>query len=150
MTEKIIYINRGLPGSGKSTKALTLAPKENIFSTDEYWMKDGRYVFNARLLGEAHSWNTERVRLSALKGITPIVVDNTNVRRRDFEPYVKIANTYGYTVVEAFPDSPWWNEIRPRIANKTFTDADVKVFCEKNTHSVPFESIKNMMTKWED
>ena len=72
MNEKILYINRGVAGSGKSTKAKQLAPKENIFSTDDFWMKDGKYIFNPALLGEAHQWNIDRVD-NALNEGNPIV-----------------------------------------------------------------------------
>ena len=47
MTKKLI-INRGIPGSGKSTSAKKLAPKEQIFSTDDYFMKNGKYIFDGK------------------------------------------------------------------------------------------------------
>jgi tRNA uridine 5-carbamoylmethylation protein Kti12 len=56
---KTLYIMRGVPGSGKSTLAKQLAEgdESKIFSTDDYWMKDGTYQFDPKMLGNAHEWN---------------------------------------------------------------------------------------------
>jgi hypothetical protein len=36
------------------------------------------------------------------------------------------------------------------LIDKTFTDEDVKIFVEKNTHGVPFEGMKRMFMKYEE
>lgn len=149
MTKKLI-INRGIPGSGKSTSAKKLAPKEQIFSTDDYFMKNGKYIFDGKKIGVAHEWNTDRVDKAMQSELSPIILDNTNIRKGDFKRYLQLAKAHGYEVSYNLPESPWFVEIYPRIVNKTFTDQDVFTFVEKTVHSVPFEAIKRMMDRWEE
>jgi adenylate kinase family enzyme len=49
---KTLILMRGLPGSGKSTKAQILAGKDGlIFSTDDFFMVNGKYVYDAKMIG---------------------------------------------------------------------------------------------------
>ena len=43
---KNLYIVRGLPGSGKSTFARSIAKPYQIFEADQYFMKKGKYNFD--------------------------------------------------------------------------------------------------------
>ena len=148
--EKIIVIMRGVPGSGKSTKARSLAPAENIFSTDEYWMVNGEYKFDASRLGEAHRWNESRANDAMNKGVIPIVIDNTNIKIKAFQSYIDMASKHGYDVKIEMPDTPWWIDIYPKIKSKKFTDVDVSIFVNKTVHGVPHASVKTMMIGWEE
>jgi adenylate kinase family enzyme len=51
--EKIIYLVRGIPGSGKSTFAKSLGGTH--FETDQFFMVDGKYNFDGSKLKEAHN-----------------------------------------------------------------------------------------------
>lgn len=43
---------RGLPGSGKSTKAKKIAGELGvIYSTDDFFMVNGQYVFDGKMIG---------------------------------------------------------------------------------------------------
>lgn len=141
---------RSPTGGGKSTTAAKLAPKENIFETDNYWYKGGKYVFDATKLGAAHQWNKDQVDKAMQEEKSPIVVANTNITEWEYKPYVSLAKSHGYTVEFKFPESPWFQEVHPRMVDKTFTDADVKLFFEKSTHGVPFDNVKKMLSRWEE
>lgn len=56
---KTLVIMRGVTGSGKSTVALAVAQgdKSKIFSTDDFFVKDGVYQFDPKQIGRAHQWN---------------------------------------------------------------------------------------------
>ncbi|XP_074072180.1 NEDD4-binding protein 2-like 1 isoform X2 [Macrotis lagotis] len=88
---KQLYLLRGLPGSGKSTLARQLkhdSPRALIFSTDDYFFKeDGTYEFNPDVLTEAHDWNQKRARKAMRNGISPIIIDNTNLHAWEMKPY---------------------------------------------------------------
>jgi adenylate kinase family enzyme len=46
---------RGLPGSGKSTKAKKIAGEKGvIYSTDDYFMVNGEYKYNPKMILEYH------------------------------------------------------------------------------------------------
>lgn len=132
---KILYITRGISGSGKSTLAKTLAPKENIFSTDDLFMSDGEYKFDPKKLAEYHKINQERVKKAMEKGINPIVVDNTNTQAWEMKPYVLLADKYGYKIELKEPDTSW--------------KFDPVILAQKNTHGVPEESIRKMINRYE-
>jgi adenylate kinase family enzyme len=53
--KKELVLMRGLPGSGKSTKARKIAGEVGvIYSTDDFFMIDGKYIYNPKLIGDYH------------------------------------------------------------------------------------------------
>lgn len=151
VNEKQLKILCGIPGSGKSFTAKTLAPAPNIFSTDNFWIdENGRYMFSISKLRQAHEWNQRCVEAAMMEATTPIVIDNTNTTPKERKPYIDLANKYGYDYELVFPTSPWFVEMRSRLNDKTFTNTDITLLFEKNTHNVPFETIKAMMTRWQE
>lgn len=142
-----LIIMQGVPGSGKSFTAKTLAGKTGVvYSTDDFWGTP--YEFDSNYIGLAHSWNKGRV-VMAMKSNHPlIVVDNTNTTPFEWEDYLNYAKYFGYSVRFEQPTSSWWEEIAPKIKNKSFNDSDVELFCKKTTHSVPFNAIERMMYRF--
>lgn len=133
--EKILYICRGLPGSGKSTMAKQLAGSTGvIYSTDDFFMQNGKYNFNPGKLGEYHQKNFERAKLAMEQGVSPIVVDNTNTTAWEPKKYVQEAIKHGYKIEVKEPNTPW--------------KFDVDELSKKNTHNVPTDSIKKMLNRW--
>jgi NEDD4-binding protein 2 len=133
---KEIIIMRGLPGSGKSTRAAELAGTTGlIFSTDEFFLRDGHYEFDRFRLKEAHQWNQQRVENAAANGVPLIVVDNTNVTQWEMAPYIRIAQTHGYAVRFKYPQTPW--------------QFDPQELARRNTHGVPYEAIVRAMERWQ-
>jgi len=130
-----MYVLRGVSGSGKSTKALELAPKENIFSTDEYFMVGGKYFFDSGKLSKAHAWNRERVYGALKSGVSPVVVDNTNTQSWEAEPYVKMALAHGYKIEFVEPDTSWAK------------NADE--LAKRNKHGVPKAAIVRMLQRYQ-
>ena len=150
--KKVLIIARGIPGSGKSYSANKVADATGgtIFSTDDFWFnKEGKYVFNPAKIAQAHGWNQHRAKKAMLEGKTPVIIDNTNTTKREYAPYLQMAKRFDYSVEFLMPDSPWWEEIAPRIKDKTFTDKDVKVFVDKNSHDVPEATIRKMMERFQ-
>jgi len=149
----ILYIVRGIPGSGKSYTINQMLPKEHIFSTDSFWGPN--YNFKRELIGKAHNWNQDRVAQAMKDGKTPIGVDNTNVTWRDISPYVQMANKFGYDIKYIESQSPWWLEFKSNIRNPEFKDGDlkfeetVKFYTKKNCHGVPEGAIRAMINRWQ-
>lgn len=152
MNEKVLYVARGIPGSGKSYTMKQMVPKENIFSTDDFWGPN--YDFNPSKIGFAHNWNQNRVHDATKRGMTPIAVDNTNLTWKEIKPYYKMAKHNGYRVEYVESQSPWWKKISQYFGDPTFKpgsesfDKAVEIFDNKNTHGVPKEVLAKMLMKW--
>ena len=117
---KRMVILRGLPGSGKSTRAAEIVRAESggssgvIHSADDYFYSpSGVYNYNPALLGRAHLSNRARSLQAAENGNSPIVIDNTNLSIKEMKPYVQIAKKYGYVLEIEESSTPWRNN--PRV-----------------------------------
>ena len=96
--EKILYLVRGVSGSGKSTFAETLGTDCYVFSADDYWMVGDEYKFDVDKLPLAHADCQKRVETEMQFGENRIAVANTFTREWEMEFYVALAKKYGYTV----------------------------------------------------
>ncbi|XP_022086198.1 uncharacterized protein LOC110976861 [Acanthaster planci] len=133
---KVLCLMRGCPGSGKSTLARTLVGNGQILSTDDYFTReDGQYCFDITKLSEAHDWSHQRAKEAMESGVTPLVIDNTNIERWTMKPYVAMAVRYGYAVEFREPTTPWKFNLG-------------KLF-KYNSHGVPRERIKLMIERFE-
>ena len=161
---KVLYILRGVPGSGKSFKAKELAGSTGfIFSTDEFWGTDPetyRQNFDQAIkdnnvsekLGEYHNKNYERAVNALKQGLSPIVIDNTNIMRNHFQKYVDAAQKNGYEVHYAEPDFQPWKDVRPHISSKNTEELEKasEFFHKNNKHGVPKDTIFRMLNQFED
>jgi len=136
--KKVLYIMRGLPGSGKSHFAEQLGKDGIVLSTDDFWYEigNGKYAFDRDRHGEAHLWNQKRAKEAIEKGISPIVIDNTNVSAYESKPYVETGLENGYSVEIKEPDTPW--------------KFDVKELTKRNSHDVPEEVIQDMLYRYQE
>lgn len=102
-----LYILRGVSGSGKTTLATTLeAVLPNGFCTaaDDYFTDDkGNYNFNLKELGKAHKWCQNIVRhymmYSNPSTENNLIVHNTFTTEAEMQPYLDLADEFGYKVV---------------------------------------------------
>lgn len=111
---------QGVPGSGKSTVAEMIerdsdershyphdggkhpSSQSVICSTDALWYewKDGHLVYNwdRNLLGEKHAENQRLAEQAMRDGVGTVIIDNTNITKKDVKPYTDLAFAYGYQV----------------------------------------------------
>lgn len=102
----VAVISRGIPGSGKSTfnrmlKSVSEARGFNIaiHSTDDFHMVDGKYVFQMEKLAGFHRRNHQNFCTSMSRGINIVVVDNTNLKAKEYKSYIESAVDAGYAVL---------------------------------------------------
>jgi NEDD4-binding protein 2 len=133
---KVLYIVRGCSGSGKSTLAKQLVDRDpnKVFSTDDFFMKTGKYHFDSAKLAQAHRWNQERVQEAMRSATTPIVVDNTHTTLWEARPYVVMAREYGYSIEFREPDTEW--------------RFDATELARRNVHGVPLDAIQKMLKRY--
>jgi predicted kinase len=119
--DQLILI-RGLPGSGKSTRARALAIVGfDHFEADMFFEREGKYLYDASRIREAHSWCQSMTRRALASG-KRVVVSNTFTRLKEMEPYWSMAERV--RVVEA--KGAWGN-----------------------VHGVPAERVRKMAERWE-
>ena len=135
--DQVLIVMRGCSGSGKSTKAKSLVGEGVIHSTDDLIEATGDYKgFFAEMvktgnfvnLSRMHSKNLKNAMKSMDEGITPIVIDNTNLRANEAKAYVKYALESGY-------------------ADKNIQIVDIGTggLAARNSHGVPLDKIEQMV-----
>ena len=105
--EKILYIVRGCPGSGKSTFAKTLVGHDFLVcEADKYFIdkETGEYKFDVSKIKDAHKFCQDRVETYMKDSLlnenfyTEIAVSNTFTQEWEMQPYFDMAKEYGYKV----------------------------------------------------
>ena len=139
---KVLILCVGVSGSGKSTLAAKIKHQyiveghsAVIWSTDDRFMVEGHYKFDPSKLGLYHQQNREAVDLSMINGIECIIVDNTNLTKKERKPYVELAKKYGYNVLAIEPTTAW--------------KRNTAELAQKNKHGVPVEAIQRMLDRYE-
>lgn len=103
---KMLYLIRGLPGSGKSTFAETLARKFGYdnYEADDYHYKASHngsewvYDWKPENVAAAHRYCQEMCRRSMEEGDLQVIISNTFTTAKELEPYLAMAVEFGYGV----------------------------------------------------
>lgn len=120
-----LVLIRGLPGSGKSTMAKSMAGYLHI-ETDMFFVTPYEgYKFDPRRISEAHSW-CQRLTKYALKTVN-VVVSNTFTQKWEMQPYFDMGAELGIPV---------------RVIEATGNF--------QNIHGVPEAAIERMRARWEE
>jgi len=131
-SNQVMFILRGLPGSGKSTIVKKLRELYGgndtrnfvVCSADHYFMgDDGSYEFEETKLKKAHLYCQSASKNSVINRVSTIVIDNTNIMKWEIQPYFQMANQGGYVVILVEPKTPW--------------RFNAHILSEKNCHNVP-------------
>jgi len=125
--DKILYIVRGIPGSGKSTFAKSLGGQH--YEADMYFVTpSGKYEFDPTKLRKAHEWCKDLVMMDMLKSEQLIVVSNTFTQDWELQPYFSLAEEHGYMVFSIIVENRHGG---------------------KNQHGVPEDKIEQMINRFE-
>ncbi|CAF1257518.1 unnamed protein product [Adineta steineri] len=136
---KVMFLMRGLPGSGKSTLVNILkriyCKSFIVCSADNYFIdSNGVYNFNRDKIGVAHQVCQQQAEDACKKNIFAIIIDNTNIRMDECRPYLQKASNYGYIVIVVEPRTNW--------------KRDPNVLMERNTHQVPLDVIQGRLRQF--
>lgn len=142
---KVMVILRGCPGSGKSTLAkniieycgITGNPYWYVHSADNYFCLNskGEYRFVSDKLPEAHNWNYANILHVVREGLTPVIVDNSNIKLWYMQPFVVMAVCAGYEIEVIEPANPW--------------SFSAKKLTQKNLHNVSEEQIRIKLNSYD-
>lgn len=105
MIAKRLILMQGCSGSGKSFVATCLMQKysmDNIAceycSADSFFINDGKYEFDSNRLGVAHDYCKNKAKRAMQNNYDVVIIDNTNTRQKEAQPYIDMAKEYGYFV----------------------------------------------------
>ncbi|GBP90540.1 NEDD4-binding protein 2-like 2 [Eumeta japonica] len=143
---RTLVLMRGLPGSGKSYLAnyiinVTVGASEmnykmHIMSTDDLRIENGKYQYNRSQNQEVVEKNEDMVKLGTMKGLSPIVVDNTNLNVKSILPFLTYGVSEGYYIEFVMPHTPW--------------STDFNALVKKNQHGSKLEEILHKMSIFEE
>ena len=126
--QQILYLVRGLPGSGKSSFVkYQLHALTNHYEADMFFSNnpENEYRFDRSLLGEAHVWCQEITSHSLSSGFDTWV-SNTFTTKKELKPYFDIAKETDSAIVVM-------------TMNGSF----------KNVHDVPSDVLQKMKNRFE-
>jgi predicted kinase len=131
----VLFLVRGLPGSGKTSFASAIWNDYAVCEADKFFYdKEGNYNFDPTKLKEAHAWCINEVESKMIEHqnnqqyYPEIAVSNTFTQEWEMENYFKLAQKYGYKVVSLI------------IENRHGS---------QNIHGVPEEKLQIMKNRFE-
>lgn len=141
---KFCFVLRGLPGTGKDEIAKYLAASgipsipgvssAITLSTDQFFIKDGKYQFDKTKLKEAHEATWEAFKSAISSDSQVIIINNTNIKKFHYAHYVDYAQRHGYlTSIVIIP------------AN----DVSDRELATRNVHNVDQGTISKMRKEFE-
>ena len=131
----VLFLVRGLPGSGKTSFASAIWNDYAVFEADKFFYdKEGNYNFDPSKLKEAHAWCKNEVESRMIEHqnnqqyYPEIAVSNTFTQEWEMEDYFKLAEKYEYKVVSLILENRHGSQ---------------------NVHGVPDEKLQIMKDRFE-
>lgn len=126
---KELILVRGISGSGKSTVAELIIPRNEVCSADDYFINGkGEYKFDVTKLKEAHQYCQTKCRLKMATEAPIVVVANTFTREWEMKEYYDLAESFGYRVHSIIVENHHGSE---------------------NVHGVPDETLQKQKDRFE-
>jgi predicted kinase len=132
----MMTIMRGLPGSGKSTKARQLTGDNTVIcSADDHFISidTGNYEFRPDQIGVAHQECKDKARQALMDG-KDVIIDNTNTQKWEMQPYLDMAAFFKVTL---------------EIVNIFDGGCSDEELVERCVHNIRLETVKGMRARWE-
>ena len=121
--DKILTLVRGIPGSGKTTFANSMAGSYPVYSADNFFETEAGYKFDASKLFIAHKQCQRKTEDSMKSETEKIYVANTFTKDSEMKDYFTLAEKYGYKVFSIIVENRHGNT---------------------NVHGVPSETLEAM------
>ena len=96
----VMYIIRGVPGSGKTSLAEILERDllAIVCEADDYFYnEDNEYVYDKSQINEAHKYCFDKVHKTMMKRGN-VIISNTSSEEWELQKYIDLANDFGYDI----------------------------------------------------
>ena len=107
-----LIVMRGIPGSGKSTKAASIKKtceemrvSCDVFSADHFFELAGKY--DPQFLELAHDWCYLRAHQALVDESTVVIIDNTNLERWEMKKYAILSKKFSRSMRFIEPETDW-------------------------------------------
>jgi len=131
----ILFLVRGLPGSGKTSFATHIWNEYAVCEADKFFYdKEGNYNFDPSKIKDAHAWCKNEVEVRMIdhqnneQFYPEIAVSNTFTQEWEMKDYFDLADKYGYKVVSLIVENRHGG---------------------KNVHGVPDDKLEIMKNRFE-
>jgi len=137
-----LIVMRGIPGAGKSTEAKKRLAEGVIHSTDDLIEATGDYDGHFAKMVKSGDWSAHSImhnnnyinaKNSMADGVSPVIIDNTNIKANEAKKYVEAALRIGLS------------ENNIHFVDVGDGGCTAGVLAERNTHNVPLETIERMI-----
>jgi predicted kinase len=137
-----LIVMRGVPGSGKSTESKNRIGKGISHSTDDLIEKAGDYneFFAAMIaakdfspLSKMHAQNINNAISSMKSGVSPVIIDNTNIKMNEPKQIVVAALKMGFS------------DDNIKFVDIGTAGLEAEELANRNSHGVPLEKIEQMI-----
>jgi hypothetical protein len=121
---QILYIIRGLPGSGKATLAKRLLKKH----IGGYLLSPKDFIgYSVESRNEARQWNLNRVELLMDKNLSPLFVIDNFIERKDMDGLLDVARICNYQVKILEPQTEWWlkRDVATLSKNSSIAESEI-------------------------
>jgi predicted kinase len=130
----VLFLIRGIPGSGKTSFATHIWNEYAVCEADKFFYdKEGNYNFDPTKLKEAHAWCKNEVETRMIdhqnngQYYPEIAVSNTFTQEWEMKDYFDLAEKYGYKTVSLIVENRHGG---------------------KNVHGVPDEKLEIMKNRF--
>ncbi|XP_054721121.1 2',3'-cyclic-nucleotide 3'-phosphodiesterase-like [Uloborus diversus] len=136
---RIMFIIRGPPSTGKATLSdmiLKKYPNSSYCCADRYFNRSFPNERTRESIKESHEYCQKKAEAACLNNQSPIIIQNTHIRKWEMQYYLDLAAVHNYTIIMA-------------VTLYKF-DVTLEALEKNNTDGLTLEYFKGRMRKWSD
>ncbi|MEI8270658.1 MAG: hypothetical protein WCG45_04765, partial [bacterium] len=125
-----------------------------ICSADDFFIDEsGNYLFDFKKLGLSHNYCRDKAKRLMQRQVPLVVIDNTNILKRDIMPYIEMAVHFQYRIqIEEPKIKIWVEDILPYLPYNKKDEKHLEkmsiILSKKNVHEIGYLNIMKMIRRY--